>query len=198
MWVACSPKGVWTLVCASWDASTPCPGCETLTGPLSLYPYLILSQYLCASFSSCSLMCLCCLYLLSLSFNLFAMCLSASVVLCLPISNHLSLSPPLLASAPNSSLELCVYEGDQILGARTSEIPRGGELHFQELADSQAQGSQAPPMSAQPPGSLAQERGSNGVQDLTSACLVGEQLRPPPVPRACVSIFKLGALCNLW
>lgn len=48
-----------------------------------------------------------------------------SVVLCLPIADHLSPSPPLLLrSVPSSSLGLC--EGGQILGARTPGLPGEG------------------------------------------------------------------------
>lgn len=75
---------------SSWDASTICPEFETLTVPLSLCPYLTLSQYgcgLCAPFSSCSLVCLCCMYLLSLSFSLLV-----HMSVSLPLWFHVSLS----------------------------------------------------------------------------------------------------------
>lgn len=121
----------------SWDASTICPVCEILTGPLSLCPYLIPSQYRCglrAPFSSCSLMCLCCMYLLSLSFNLFAhVSVSLPLWFCVSPSLIISLFVPLCWPLPptphwNSvSMKETRFWEPEPLGYKKEE------LHFQEL-----------------------------------------------------------------
>lgn len=74
-------------------------------------------------------------------------CVSASVVLCVPVSDHLS--PISCFPLPPSPQWDCVYEGGQILGARSlGYLEQEKELRFQELQPSP--GSPAPPFQPSP------------------------------------------------
>lgn len=160
---ACSPPskcGTWTVPDDDLRGESPTwPGCEALTGPLSLYPYLILSQFkhdLCVCpffYLACLPLCVCCVCLLSLIQSLFVPMSVSALWSCVSLSLTISLPVPLcrcvLPPAPHwdsvSVKEARFWKPDPL-----GYLER--DLHFQGLQPSP--GSLAPPISAQPPVSL--------------------------------------------
>lgn len=134
---ACSPPskgGPWTVPDDDLRGASPTwPECEALTGHLSLYPYLILSQFkhdLCVCpffYLACLPLCVCWVCLLSLIQSLFVPMSVSALWSCVSLSLTISLPVPLcrcvLSPAPHWD---SVCEGGQILGARTPGLPGEG------------------------------------------------------------------------